>query len=533
MFPAWHDLPRWPRAALKGLALALVYLAGALVGAELSFVRGNVSPLWPATGLAVVALARWGYGHWPAVYVGATLANLLTGPPSWTVPVVAVGGVLEVVLAVWALRRLEVADGLGDIRHVLRLLVVVALAPLASTAIGPPALALAGDLTVDELSWAMAVWWLGDAMGFLIVVPFLGTWTAPPPPGSPRAGGWELTAMTAATLVTATLAFGPLSEWIDARLGRSPLEFMVFPTLLWAAIRGGPRAASLMLAVIAVVAVVRTTAGHGPFAAVPMPHNLVLLELFLASTVIATLLLAASVCACKKLIDDLDAARAGAECGRAETARLMATLRHDLAHPLQAATLFLAAMRSQPLPDHARPLLDRTVASLRAMEEMLMGMKEVTSVEAGEEVHVQDVPLSQIMDLLAEEAEVLATARGLAFRYVRCSATVRTDPVLLARMVRNLLANAVRYTGSGRVLLGCRRLDGRMRIEVRDTGPGIPPAETTRIFEAFRRGASTGDGVGLGLAIVRRLAEHLGHDVGVSSREGRGTCFWVTVPLAR
>lgn len=212
----------------------------------------------------------------------------------------------------------------------------------------------------------------------------------------------------------------------------------------------------------------------------------------------------------------------------------MATVRHDLAHPLQAATLFLATMRHNPLPPTAQPLLDRTVASLKAMEDMLAGLREVTSLEAGgSEVHLQAIPLADILDQLAEEASMQAAAtKNLGFRYVRSSAIVRTDPVLLARIVRNLLANAVRYTPRGRVLLGCRIAGGLVRIQVHDTGPGIPLKVQATIFDVFRRGSTVAGGVGLGLSIVRRLAAHLGHDIGFVSEEGKGSCFWVAVPLA-
>ncbi len=533
MLPAWHDIPRWLRATLKGLALALAYLAGGLAGDELAFVKGSVSPLWPSAGVAVAGLAWWGRAYWPAVLAGALATGLAIHQPAWSVPVTAAGNTAEALVAAWALGRWQVAHDLGRIADVLRLLAVAVLAPVVSAMVGPPALAAAGAMAPSELPRAVALWWLGDAMGMVIAVPVLLTWVAPLQPGTPRAGHPEQTAMAAAAAAMATLAFGPLSEWIDASLGRAPLTFMVFPPLLWAAIRGGPRAASLTLALTALVAVLRSTTGHGPFAIGPMPQSLVLLELFLAAASGTILLLASAVCVCHRLIDNLRRERCAADAMRVETAHLMATIRHDLAHPLQAATLFLAAMRMGQQPESA-PLLDRTVASLRAMEEMLSEMKEVTSLEAGgDTLDIHPVPLTRILDLLAAETRVLATAKGLEFRYAPCAAVVRTDPVILARMVRNLLSNAVRYTERGSVLLGCRHSEGSVRIEIHDTGPGIPSEAAPRLFDAFRRGSSAGEGVGLGLSIVRRLAAHLGCEIGVQSEPGRGSCFWVRVPLER
>ena len=127
-----------------------------------------------------------------------------------------------------------------------------------------------------------------------------------------------------------------------------------------------------------------------------------------------------------------------------------------------------------------------------------------------------------------------AEARSIELGFVPTSLWVRSDPLLLRRIVQNLLSNAVRYAEGGRVLLGARRTDGgeSVRIEVHDTGPGIAPSEHTRIFDAYARASTGGEGLGLGLAIVKRSAELLGHALSLRSEPGRGSCFSVTVPRA-
>jgi CheY-like chemotaxis protein len=128
---------------------------------------------------------------------------------------------------------------------------------------------------------------------------------------------------------------------------------------------------------------------------------------------------------------------------------------------------------------------------------------------------------------------VIAAERGLKFRWMPCHVAVVSDPVLLRRIVQNFLSNALRYTARGRVLLGARRVGDAVRIEVHDTGPGLDAEQQRVIFEEFRRlerGAS--QGLGLGLAITERLAELLGHRLGLRSRVGVGSVFSVTVPRA-
>ena len=140
------------------------------------------------------------------------------------------------------------------------------------------------------------------------------------------------------------------------------------------------------------------------------------------------------------------------------------------------------------------------------------------------------------MTALAEEYRVQTLQKGLEFRYVPCSQTVATDRQLLGRVLRNLLANAVRYTAAGRVLVGCRRDRSGLRIEVWDTGPGIPSEEQEAIFVAFHRvvaatpPAEPDGGLGLGLATVSRLAALLDFTVAVRSTLGKGSAFSVVVP---
>jgi histidine kinase len=138
------------------------------------------------------------------------------------------------------------------------------------------------------------------------------------------------------------------------------------------------------------------------------------------------------------------------------------------------------------------------------------------------------------LQVLAHNFGVLAESQGLKLRCVPTHAVVRTDENLLRRIVQNFVSNAIRYSRQGRIVVGCRRDGAHVRIEVHDQGPGIPEALQREIFEEFRRLDEGGDGdrgAGLGLAIVERLGRLLGHEIGLRSQLGRGSVFWVRVPL--
>nr|WP_295837498.1 PAS domain-containing hybrid sensor histidine kinase/response regulator [uncultured Azospirillum sp.] len=250
--------------------------------------------------------------------------------------------------------------------------------------------------------------------------------------------------------------------------------------------------------------------------------------------------------------DALQQAKAEAEAANASKTRFLAAASHDLLQPLNAARLFVSALEESmrgplPTPDQRSAecgMIDNAAASLRSTEMLLGGLLDISSLDAGNvRVQKRSFAIDELLGGLGVEFSALAQERGLTLKVVSCGAVVRSDPQLLRRVLQNFLSNAIRYTPKGRVLLGCRRrrdpINGdRLRIEVWDTGPGIPEAKRREVFEEFRRlggengGGNPADkGLGLGLAIVDRIARLLGHPVSLRSTVGRGTGFAVEVPL--
>ena len=228
-------------------------------------------------------------------------------------------------------------------------------------------------------------------------------------------------------------------------------------------------------------------------------------------------------------------AKGGAERANAAKTRFLAAATHDLVQPISAAKLFLAAFDRRGKPASMVSLLHNVEGALQAAEKLLAGLLDISVLDSGaQSVQRRDFPLAQVLEPLANEFTALARERGLQFRFVPSGAVVRTDPALLRRVLQNLLSNALRYTERGGVLLGVRRDGGGLRLEVHDTGCGIPPERHAEIFEEFRRlnpkQASGERGLGLGLAIVDRIARLLGHRVGVRSTPGKGSVFSIVVP---
>ncbi|HLY54870.1 MAG TPA: NahK/ErcS family hybrid sensor histidine kinase/response regulator, partial [Stellaceae bacterium] len=235
----------------------------------------------------------------------------------------------------------------------------------------------------------------------------------------------------------------------------------------------------------------------------------------------------------------LQIAKHDAEQANLGKTRFLAAASHDLMQPLHSARLFISALADLKHTRQNRALIDNADVSLKAVEDLLGALLDISKLDAGALAHeITDFPISSLLGPLTNEHMVLARERGLSFRSVPSTAIVRSDIRLLRRIIQNFLTNAVRYTQKGGVLLGCRRRRDGLLIEVRDTGPGIPADRLDEIFEEFKQlnpGAGRGgdSGMGLGLAIVRRAARTLNIPVHTTSAVGRGSVFGVTVPYGR
>jgi signal transduction histidine kinase/CheY-like chemotaxis protein len=234
--------------------------------------------------------------------------------------------------------------------------------------------------------------------------------------------------------------------------------------------------------------------------------------------------------------EDLQRAIATAQRANRSKSKFLAAAVHDLTQPINAARLYVSAIK-EDLRDHpVADLAEDAERSLASVEELFTSLMDISRLESGKlKLKIEDTRLGPTLESLSREFRMLAQSRGLELRCVMTRAIVRTDIALLRRVLQNFLSNAVRYTGRGKILLGMRRGRGACRIEVWDTGCGIPADKTEEIFEEFRRLDSQQDGVergaGLGLAIVRTIAQLLNSKVEVRSWPARGSVFSIEVPL--
>ncbi|EDZ45631.1 sensor histidine kinase/response regulator [Rhodobacterales bacterium Y4I] len=233
---------------------------------------------------------------------------------------------------------------------------------------------------------------------------------------------------------------------------------------------------------------------------------------------------------------ELEDALSEAERANASKSRFVAAASHDLLQPLSAAKLYVGSLEDDLQDAVFRDRAAKAGNALVAVERILGALLDISKLDSGlAAIDRTAISLGSMLDQLKDELEPVARLKGLDFRVVRSGAVVESDAAYLRRILQNLASNAVRYTGSGKVLIGVRQRPGRVLLEVRDTGPGIPPEHQDRVFQEFQRlnaKASPSDGMGLGLAIVERACRLLKHPLNLTSEVGRGTCFSVELPLS-
>ena len=528
--------------AVAILGLAVVYVAAARFGLTLDAVAGFATLVWPPTGIALAALLFLGYRVWPGVFIGAFVANVLAGASPLVALGIGIGNTLEAVIGAYALRRIPgFRPSLERLVDVIALIVLAAiLSTMVSATIGVSSLYLGGRVTPDQLGATWRAWWVGDLIANLIVAPAIlvaATRTIRRPA---RHRVLEATMLTVTVIVVNYFIFRNIAT---SHTGAFSWAYVVFPTLIWAAVRFGQVGAVSMTFLTTVMAIWGTVSGFGPFSHPVLHESLFALQAFMGVIAATFLVLGACIAEHHRAQTKLrHAHETVAEANRTKS-DFLAVMSHELRTPLNAISGYVELMSlemTDPITPTQREYLSRIRSNQRQLLSMIEDVLSFTKIEAGHmTVSLQPVLLRDLLDGLEALVEPELRRKQITFQCEPCdpSLAVRADPDRLRQILVNLVGNAVKFTpAGGHIQISAARWQSWAQIRVSDTGIGIPVDQLERVFEPFfqvERGSTrTYPGVGLGLAIARDFARTMGGELRLESHPGKGTTASLELPVA-
>jgi signal transduction histidine kinase len=493
-----RDLLARPRAryVLGVVALGVLYRGVAQIGYELQFAGPVAAIVWLPVGVGIAFLYLGGLRYWPGVLIGDLLANDYGRLPLGSAIGQTSGNVLEVLAAtVLLIRLVPRGDPLGSVGGLGRMLVAIGTGTAVSATVGSGSLLLGDVITAGEVPEVWRTWWLGDSSGALIVLPLALAWAKPPRRWLRRRG-----LETALLLV----AIGALSAL--AMRSTQPIAYLVFPPLMWAALRLGRRGATLAVAVAAGFAIWETTRRVGPFAFESVTDSVLATQLYLAVSALSTLCLAAVVSEREAFAASLTASRARlVETAAAERRRIEQNL-HDGAQQRLTAL----AIRLDLAAEQARDAPDTAVGRLEAAaEEVSAATEELRELAHG--IH----PTVLTTFGLAHALTGLVARSAIPIRLVEVPAT-RVDPtaeVTAYFVISEAVTNARKYADATAIDVRAAASQGVLRVEIIDDGRG---------------GAS--ERAGSGLQGLRDRVEAIGGSFEVDSADRHGTRIVAVLP---
>ena len=535
-------VPATARDAVAIVALAAVYVAAARLGLMMDAVAGFATLVWPPTGIALAALLLLGPRLWPGVFVGALVANLWNGAPLLVALGIAAGNTLEAVVGTHALRRVSgFRPTLDRVRDALALILLAGLAStLISASVGVLSLHQGGIVPPERVRETWRAWWTGDVLGDLVVAPLLLVWASDGRPDLWKKRPLEGLALFALMVLVVVAVFGTTSASDATRIGR---PYLLFPPLIWAALRFGQHGVVTATSVTAAMAILETALGNGPFARVTLNESLLGLQTFMGVAAGTTLLLGASIAERRRAEERLRRAHATvAEANRAKS-EFLAVMSHELRTPLNAITGYvelLLTTAGERLDDAQRSYLTRIRTNEQHLLRMIEDVLSFAKIEAGKlTLATERVLVADTLGELEAMVEPDLRRKRIAYRCDPCDPALAAEanPERLRQVLLNLVANAIKFTPEGgAVRVAAEQVDGRVRILVSDTGIGIAANQLERVFEPFfqvDRGTKRSyPGIGLGLAIARDLARAMGGDVRMESELGKGTTALVELRTA-
>ena len=511
-------------------AIAFIYFWLVKLGLTLASINASASPIWPATGFALAILLLRGYRVWPAIFVGAFLANVSSAGSNYTSAAIAIGNSLEGVVGAFLINRWS-----GGVRtfttpaRIVKFALISTAATAISPAIGVSSLSFAGYAEWAKFGPIFMTWWLGDLAGALVVAPVLVLWADDQ---LPRPHPSEAIAIFVVAATIGLIAFSPI---IEQTVNRTPLAFLAVAPLVWTALRRDLRDTATATLILAGFAVWGTSVGGGPFSWAGFNESFVLLVMFIVSAAIPSLVLSAMAAELQNSHAMLER-KVEERTHQLDLANLALT--HEINQPLTAiVTRANAAVRwlraDKPNLEKAVVALEAIAAGGHRASDIIASVRAMFKNVAPEKVSIE---INQIVltVLSMVRAEFQNYDVELQTRLNEHLPTVQGDKVQLQQVVLNLVMNGIEAMQS----VGPRVLKVQtdqpkadiVRVSIEDTGIGIAPSNLDQIFKPLFTTKATG--MGMGLNICRSIIESHGGRIWMSPAANGGSVFQFELPVS-
>jgi signal transduction histidine kinase len=542
-----------PAFAFEVLGAATVYFATAKLGLELAMAARQVSIIWPATGLALALLVLRGRRLWPAILLGAFAANVLNDTSVLASAGIAAGNALEALIGATLLQRVGFQPAMRRLHDVASLFLLAAcLSTISSASVGVATLCLTGAVPWSAFPSLWSTWWIGDAIGDLVTAPLVFVWA------DQARNRRRLQRLTEAAFLLCSMLLLSLAVFVDhGSVVPYPVHYLIFPAVIWAALRLGQHATATLVFGAMAVTIVATLAGRGPFVTSNMGASLLQVALFMAVVAVTGLFLGAATAernrAERRRSEDYARLRLSEERLALQAEELaaadrrkdefLAVLGHELRNPLaplqNGLELLALGGNDQALVTHARQVMER---QLRHLVRLVDDLLDVARIRSGKIVlEIERVELAAMIASAVELARPLIDARSHELQVILPPDTLWTDAdrIRLPQLLANLLNNAAKYTDEGgKITLSVAQLEAQIVISVRDTGIGMDSEALGNVFEIFAQAAgpthAVQGGLGVGLSLARSIAElHGGILTAHSEGPGKGSEFMLRLPAAQ
>ncbi len=491
------------------LAVAAVYYGLAKVGLSLAFAHPKVSPVWPPAGFALAAVILLGYRVWPGIALGDFVGSIQTGVSVAAACGIALGNTLEALVGAYLLNRFTSARDLLDrAQDIFRFVAYAAIFSTAiSATIGTTAICLEGFADWSDYKSLWLTWWLGDAVGNLVVAPLLLAWARKPEIKDPLQVA-EALLLFALLFVISQEVFG---GWLLGGAGNYPLEHLTIPFLVWAAVRFGPRGAASSVFILSAIAIQGTIMGYGPFRRETENESLLLLQVFIGAVAATALVLAAAVTERRRAREQL---RASLE----EKEVMLKEIHHRVKNNLQVISSLLNLqsryMEAKPPQEILRESRDR-IRSMALIHDKLYRSKNLSRIDFAEYVRSLAADLFRSYGVNGNTVQLRVNIQDVLINVDAAT----TCGLIINELVSNSLKHAFPAGRKGEITIDlCSESDGKLRLSIADNGIGLP------------RGFDFKNTESLGLKLVRILTDQLRGSVELDSSSGAQFNIVFTIP---